>query len=162
MESGAIWKAVMSSSGSPISQLSLRLDVALLLLRIACAAAFLYQWERDTVRRFWWAWSPELLYFSPLSGDHWLSGGSRTGCGLAILTGVFLRIGAACIMVVDRRDSPRSYCPRMRRGQGRLRVRVRSTCDCFFALSDWPWRLFASRYSATAAAQALVLALPLL
>ena len=32
----------MSSSGAPITQSSSRLDVALLLLRIACAAAFLY------------------------------------------------------------------------------------------------------------------------
>jgi len=49
----------------------------------------------------WWARSPELLCFSSRSGDRWLSGGSRAGCGgLAILTGVFLRIGAACIRVV--------------------------------------------------------------
>jgi hypothetical protein len=44
------------------------------------------------------AWSSELLCFSPRTRDHWLPRRARAGRGLAILTGVLFRVGAACII----------------------------------------------------------------
>ena len=89
------------SSGSRIFQSSLRLDVARLLLRIACAAAFLYHGSAILFGAFGGPRPEELLRFSSRSGDRWLSGGSRTGCGRASHPyRSVLRIAAACIMVM--------------------------------------------------------------
>jgi len=91
----------MSSSGSPISQSSARLDVALLLLRIVCAAAFLYHGSAILFGAFGGP-GPQnfsaFLHVPVIIG--YLVGLAQVAGGLAILTGVLFRIGAACIIIV--------------------------------------------------------------
>src|SRR5215468_7206190 len=115
--------------------------------------------QRDTVRRFWWAWSSELLRFSARPGDYWLSGRPGPGCGR-----VGHPYGVAfphwCRLHHNRddwRDFPCSYFPWVRRWQGRLRICLDTTRDRPFAFPHRSGCLFACGYPAIAAAQALVL-----
>lgn len=91
----------MSSPASPVSETSSRLDVALLLLRIACAAAFLYH---GNATLFGALGGPGPQNFSaflhaPLIMGY-LVGLAQVAGGLAILTGVLFRVGAVCIIIV--------------------------------------------------------------
>ena len=91
----------MGSSGSPISQSSSRLDVALLLLRIVCTAAFLYHGSAILFGAFGGPGPHNFsvfLHVPVIIG--YLVGLAQVAGGLAILTGVLFRIGAACIIIV--------------------------------------------------------------
>jgi putative oxidoreductase len=90
------------NSLSPVNHIgSVRLSAALLLLRIASALAFLYHGSgilfgafdgpgpRQFAASHQW---PLLLAY--------LVGLAQVGGGLAILTGIFFRIGAACVIAV--------------------------------------------------------------
>ena len=79
----------------------MRIDVALLILRIASAAAFLYHGSQILFGAFG---GPGPSQFA--IGHHWpviigyLVGLAQVGGGLAILTGVLFRLGALCIVIV--------------------------------------------------------------
>jgi len=91
----------MSSPASPGSQTSSRLDVALLLLRIASAAAFLYHGSAILFGAFGGP-GPQnfaaFLHVPVIIG--YLVGLAQVAGGLAILTGVLFRVGAACVIIV--------------------------------------------------------------
>jgi len=78
-----------------------RISVALLLLRIASALAFLYHGGGILFGAFD---GPGPQQFA--TSHHWpvilayLVGLAQVGGGLAVLTGIFFRIGAACIIAV--------------------------------------------------------------
>lgn len=91
----------MSSPASPGSQTSSRPDVALLLLRIASAAAFLYHGNAILFGAFGGP-GPQnfaaFLHVPVIIG--YLVGLAQVAGGLAILTGVLFRVGAACVIIV--------------------------------------------------------------
>ena len=78
-----------------------RLDLALLLLRCASAPAFLYH---GTAILFGWFGGPGPREFA--ASHHWppllayLVGVAQVGGGLAILSGIFFRVGCASVLVV--------------------------------------------------------------
>jgi putative oxidoreductase len=98
IESGAIKGKIMSS---PASQTSSRLDVALFLLRIASAAAFLYHGSAILFGAFGGPGPQNFaayLHVPVIVG--YLVGLAQVAGGFAILTGVLFRVGAACVIIV--------------------------------------------------------------
>lgn len=91
----------MSSPASPASETSSRLDVALLLLRIACAAAFLYHGAAILFGAFGGPGPQNFSAFlhAPVIVGY-LAGLAQVAGSLAILTGVLFRVGAVCIILV--------------------------------------------------------------
>lgn len=91
----------MSSPASPGSQMSSRLDFALLLLRIASAAAFLYHGSAILFGAFGGP-GPQnfaaFLHVPVIVG--YLVGLAQVAGGFSILTGVLFRVGAACVIIV--------------------------------------------------------------
>ena len=90
----------MTSPASPVSNSSWRLDVALFLLRIASSAAFLY--HGSALFGAFGGPGPEkfsAFLHTPLIIGY-LVGLAQVGGGLAMLTGIAFRVGAACIVVV--------------------------------------------------------------
>lgn len=91
----------MSSPASPASQTSSRLDVALFLLRFASAAAFLYHGSAILFGAFGGRGPQNFaayLHVPVIVG--YLVGLAQVAGGLAILTGVLFRVGAACVIIV--------------------------------------------------------------
>ena len=83
------------------TQTAAHVDVALVLLRVACAAPFLY--HGSAILLGWFGGSgPERFAAS----HHWppviayLVGVAQVGGGLAILSGILLRTGAASVSIV--------------------------------------------------------------
>src|SRR5690242_6950182 len=85
----------------PDKQLPTQISIALLLLRIASAAAFLYHGSAILFR---WFDGPGPIAFANF--HHWpaiigyLVGLAQFAGGLAVLFGVLTRLGAACIAIV--------------------------------------------------------------
>lgn len=78
-----------------------RIDAVLLVIRIACSAPFLYHGSAILFGSFGGPGPQEFAAaheFSPTVG--YLVGIAECGGGLAVLSGVFIRTGAACILVV--------------------------------------------------------------
>jgi len=92
IESGVCHRGTASSQDSPVSRSWPRLDGALLLLRVACAAAFLYHGSAILLG------APDGP--GPQNFSAFLHAPAIMGylVGLAILTGVLFRAGAACII----------------------------------------------------------------
>src|SRR5713226_1091338 len=78
-----------------------RVDVALLLIRVASAAAFLYHGSAILFGAFGGPGPAGFAGFLqlPLAAGY-LVGLAQLGGGLAMLTGVFVRVGAVCITIV--------------------------------------------------------------
>ncbi len=79
-----------------------RIDAALLIIRIACCLAFLYHGSAILFGAFGGP-GPEKFAASSLHQPAfvgYLVGIAQVAGGLAILTGVLIRIGAVCIMIV--------------------------------------------------------------
>ena len=78
-----------------------KLSVALLAIRIASALAFLYHGAAITFGAFGGP-GPEkfagLMHMPVIVG--YLVGVAQLSGGLAVLTGIFIRVGAACIIIV--------------------------------------------------------------
>jgi putative oxidoreductase len=84
-----------SSAGSP------KIDAALLVLRIASALAFLYHGLAITFGTFGGPGPAGFAAFTHTSlAVAYLVGLAQLGGGLAMLTGVFIRVGAVCIIIV--------------------------------------------------------------
>jgi putative oxidoreductase len=101
IESGAIKGKIMSSPASPGAQTSSRHDFALFLLRIASAAAFLYHGSAILFGAFAGPGPQNFaayLHVPVIVG--YLVGLAQVAGGLAILTGVLFRVGAACVIIV--------------------------------------------------------------
>jgi putative oxidoreductase len=79
----------------------LRMDVALLVLRIACAAAFLYHGSAILFGSFGGPGPQEFAaaHSFPRAVGY-LVGMAEVGGGVAVASGVFIRTGAVCIVVV--------------------------------------------------------------
>jgi len=91
----------MTSPASPVADPSSRLDVALFLLRTACAAAFLYHGSAILFGAFGGPGPEKFSAFLPVPMIiGYLAGFAQVAGGLAILTGVLLRVGAFCIIIV--------------------------------------------------------------
>src|SRR3954469_25247895 len=86
---------------APGSSSSQRLDIALLLLRVACALVFLYHGSGILFGAFG---GPGPQGFAAYK--HWpvimgyLVGAAQVGGALAVLLGLFFRIGTACLVVI--------------------------------------------------------------
>ena len=132
-------RGTTSSRRSPVSQSWSRLDGALLLLRIACAAVFPYH---GSAILFGVLGGPGPQNFSafPRTRDHWLPRRARAGCRRARYPhrGVVSRWRSLHHHRDDWRDFPCSYFPRVRRWQRRLRICVRSTPHRFSLLLTGP------------------------
>lgn len=91
----------MSSPASSVPEPASRLDIALLLLRIACAAAFLYHGSAILFGAFGGPGPQNFSAFlhAPVIIGY-LVGFAQVVGGLAILTGVLFRVGAVSIMIV--------------------------------------------------------------
>jgi putative oxidoreductase len=101
IKSGAIKGEIMSSPASPASQTSSRHDVALFLLRIASAAAFLYHGSAILFGAFGGPGPQNFAaYLRVPVIVGYLVGLAQVAGGLAILTGVLFRVGAACVIIV--------------------------------------------------------------
>lgn len=101
IQSGAIREEIMSSPASRVSLASSRHDVALLLLRVACAAAFLYHGSAILFGAFGGPGPQNFAAFLQAPAIiGYLVGLAQVAGGLAILTGVLFRVGAACIVIV--------------------------------------------------------------
>jgi putative oxidoreductase len=101
IESGAIKGEIMSSPASQGAQTSPRHDVALFLLRIASAAAFLYHGSAILFGAFAGPGPQNFaayLHVPVITG--YLVGLAQVAGGLAILTGVLFRVGAASVIIV--------------------------------------------------------------
>lgn len=78
-----------------------KFDAALLLLRIASALAFLYHGAAITFGMFGGPGPAGFAGFTHMSLTvAYLVGLAQLGGGLAMLTGVFIRLGAVCIIIV--------------------------------------------------------------
>ena len=121
--------------------------------RIACAAAFLYHGSAVLFGAFDGPGPQNFSAFlhAPVIIGY-LVGLAQVAGGLAILTGVLFRVDAACIM--DWRDFPCSYFPRVLRWQRRLRMCVAQLLIAFSLLLTGPGAYW---HSAAAPAQALLL-----
>lgn len=91
----------MNATGGMPSSESPRLNFALLVLRVACALPFLYHGSGIL---FGVLGGPGPATFAafmhePAAGGY-LVGLAQFAGGLAILIGAFLRVGAACVMIV--------------------------------------------------------------
>jgi putative oxidoreductase len=80
---------------------SSRIDAALLLVRLASAMAFLYHGAAITFGMFGGPGPAGFAGFTHTSLTvAYLVGLAQLGGGLAMLTGVFIRVGAVCIIIV--------------------------------------------------------------
>jgi len=85
----------------PDKQMPIQISIALLLLRIGSAAAFLYH---GSAILFGWFGGPGPVAFA--NSHHWLAimgyliGLAQFAGGLAVLFGVLTRLGAGCIAIV--------------------------------------------------------------
>jgi putative oxidoreductase len=80
---------------------SSRIDAALLLVRLASALAFLYHGAAITFGMFGGLGPAGFAGFTHTSLTvAYLVGIAQLGGGLAMLTGVFIRVGAVCIIIV--------------------------------------------------------------
>lgn len=91
----------MNSPAQAITPLSPRIDCALLVLRIASALVFLYHGSAILFGAFGGP-GPEkfaaFMHAPPIVG--YLVGLAQFGGGLAMLTGILIRFGALCIIIV--------------------------------------------------------------
>jgi len=90
-----------SSTGSNRGTDTISVNAALLLIRIASAAAFLYHGSAILFGAFGGPGPRQFsafMHMPPIVG--YLVGLAQFCGGLAVLTGIFIRIGAACILVV--------------------------------------------------------------
>lgn len=91
----------MNPAAKPNSPEAAHIDLALLLLRIAAASAFLY--HGSAILLGWFGGSGPALF---AASHHWpvviayLVGAAQVGGGLAILTGILFRLGTASVFLV--------------------------------------------------------------
>ena len=93
--------ASSSSTGSNRGTDTVSVNAALLLLRIASAAAFLYHGSAILFGAFGGPGPRQFsafMHMPPIVG--YLVGLAQFCGGLAVLTGIFIRIGTACILVI--------------------------------------------------------------
>ncbi len=122
-----------------------QVNAALLILRIASALAFLYHGSAILLGAFGGPGPQKFAAFLHLPVVvGYLVGLAQFAGGLAILSGVLIRLGAACVIVVMLGAIFSGAPPtRFRRGEGRRRIRVHATADCNCALYHRGRRLFA-------------------